>query len=46
VLGYAAGQTITAGQNVLTLLPKQSELEVQLYAPAAPPVLSVWDKPY
>jgi membrane fusion protein len=24
VLGYAAGQTITAGQNVLTLLPKQS----------------------
>jgi membrane fusion protein len=24
VLGYAAGQTVTAGQNVLTLLPKQS----------------------
>ncbi|MBC3932045.1 HlyD family secretion protein, partial [Undibacterium curvum] len=34
VLSYAAGQTITAGQNVLTLLPKQSELEVQLYAPS------------
>lgn len=34
VLGYAAGQTVTAGQNVLTLLPKQSELEVQLYAPS------------
>jgi membrane fusion protein len=33
-LNYPAGQTVTAGQSLATLLPHQSDLEVQLYAPS------------